>query len=187
MRLNEITVSRKLRRGIEATHSAENIDVPLRQQLKKNGWEFINSGYFSQVYDKLGSPYVLKINTRTDTGFDSFAKFCQKMNSPYLPKIHDRKYFTKNDKTYYIYMIEKLSKCPNALADKIEEITTSIQFHGPLDAYKDFLAQYPGLEQLLITLVREQPDYITHDIGKSNIMFRMSDSMPVIIDPWAVL
>ena len=187
MKLDEITISRKLRRGIEATHSREDIDPSLREQLKKSGWHFIDSGLFSQVYVKEGNPYVLKINTVPDNAFDKFVRYTHRVKSPYLPKIYDRKYFTKKGRTYYIYLIEKLEKCPVELSAAIYDATTSLKYH---DEAGSVIQQYPGLEEIIVKLINDAsilvPDGIV-DIGRGNVMLRPSDNMPVIIDPWAVL
>ena len=192
MKINEITIPRQLRKGIAAAHQSEDIDSSLRTQLRKDGWYFIDSGLFSQVYVNDNKSYVLKINTHPDQAFDKFVKFTKKMKSPYLPKILDRKYFTKNGKVYYLYLIEKLVPCPKEIADTIFSASVQMRLgRGLDDVGREFFSEtYPGLYDFLKTVINAAsilgPDGHV-DVGPRNIMMRPSDKMPVIMDPWAVI
>ena len=173
----------------------------MRELLKKNGWEFADSGYFSGVYVNADKPYVMKINIRPDIGYDKFVKLTKKLNSPYLPKIHDRKYFTKSGQTYYIYLIEKLEQIDPALANDLDTIAREIK-HIPQEIFdadelrfikednRNIDEDYPGLIDLIVTLTYRGPELMGAgghvEIVQDNIMQR-EDGTPVIIDPYAIL
>jgi hypothetical protein len=206
MRIDEITIPRKLRRGVQATHNVTKSEngftvEPMRELLKKTGWEFVNSGYFSGVYVNADKPYVMKINIRPDIGYDKFVKLTKKLNSPYLPKIHDRKYFTKDGKTYYIYLIEKLEECDPALANDINTVAREIEYipQEIFDAEelkfvkednRNIDEDYPRLIDLIVTLTYRGHELMglggIVEIAQDNIMQR-EDGTPVIIDPYATL
>jgi hypothetical protein len=197
MIISEITIPRKMRREIQSTHhprvpnypnSWESNDTDLRQQLRTRGWEFTDSGYFSGVFVNDAKNYILKINYRSDPGFDSFAKLTKRMKSPYLPKIEDRKYFSKNGKTYYIYYIEKLTPCPENTAKNIIALFMILK-DGKNEELPphllSFTNEYPGLLETckkVINFAKITSKIV--DLAGNNIMFRQSNNMPVIIDPF---
>lgn len=189
----EAKIDKNLHAGIVQNHSS------IGEFLKKHGWTEIGSGNFSNVYGSKNKDYILKVNKVEDFGFKTFANFCQKTKSPYLPKISDRKQFVIDGKVYNMYFIEKLHKFNNkAVKEAIVQATICIDSNkkvGSAEALrKEFddmgskllkpLEKYPGLLELILQLGQVCNKTGTwFDFGPDFVMSR--GDIPVLSDPIA--
>ena len=192
MLVSEITIPKKIYKGVTSTHPAIHTQTyeltKMNRKLKELGWILIDFGAFSYVYRNPSKNYVLKINNLPDPAYDKFVKFCQKVNSPYLPKIIDKQTFDADGKEYNLYYIEKLYKLSVSSSRSIREVIDANIRDMPNWQVKhfrsyDLFQKYPGLLEMILRLGNLK-SYGYFDLHPNNIMMR-KDGTPVLIDPFA--
>jgi hypothetical protein len=189
----------------------ENLDW-LKTNLKKLGWEKLDNGGFSYVFENPKKSYVLKINTYEDKGYDKFVQLIKRCRNKHFPRISDRKemHFDspmyENGLTYYVYLIEKLKPIPEPYDQNFSSIIASIidiyrwqdnpnnklmleilQQEYDTDDYAGvylFIKEHPSLVIAAKILGIKAQDWgVGIDMHAKNIMQR-SDGTIVIIDPY---
>ena len=58
-----------------------------KEKMKKLGWTFLSSGYFSSVFINPDKSYVIKMNNKQDRGFAKFVKIIKRNPNKHFPKI----------------------------------------------------------------------------------------------------
>lgn len=77
-------------------------------QIKKDGWSVLGTGYFSHVFEHPAKPYVVKLFTNSPNYMDYLKFVIANQNNPFVPKLRG-KIIRIDDSTNAIRM-EKLAK-----------------------------------------------------------------------------
>jgi len=76
-------------------------------------------GLYSVVFYNPNKSYIIKINKSEDKAFAHYVSIIHGSRNPHFPKISDKKELKIGNETYYIYLIEKLTKVPSKIAHKL--------------------------------------------------------------------
>ena len=163
----------------------------ITKTLESYGWLLVDSGYFSTVYSNRKKNYVLKVNLRTDPGYDKYVRFIKSHRSRYFPVISDKKLLTTVDnQKVYVYLIEKLNsyfithEVPDTIYDIIEILNLDYKnLNNWKRKHSEFMKKYPGLIQLVINLNKQKG--VRLDLQRSSNVMHRRDGTPVITDPYA--
>jgi hypothetical protein len=153
--------------------------------LTNAGYEKIGSGYYADVYHRVGDRWVLKLVATRDHAYKKFVDFCGRYESPHLPIFRGK--FMRVTSDYAAIRMEKLSPLPPG--PKIEKdiyyMALNLRYYnGEYSMLPDnariWGANHPELRDVLQALGRELGE-CCDDICKQNVMFR--DDTYVLIDP----
>lgn len=202
MRLEEYSKPKipvKFSKAAFAYNRGEISEYSMKNKLKNLGWEFLNSGYYSNVYQNPNKPYILKVNSKIDTAYAQYVTLVRKIHNKHFPKISDLKFIELDGKRYYIYLIEKLEPCRDDIKYDLSLILSKIvDYPGSSFAY--FERTYRNKQEVL-DLLKNQPElikvariigkyrsklkvYVENDLHSGNIMQRV-DGTIVITDPYS--
>lgn len=174
----------------------------LKKWLLENNFERIGRGMFSSVYASNTENFVVKVNDGyIDESYINFVDFCQKNNSPHLPKIGKIKKYNN----FYIIFIEKLTPLQdffgmdttatlkffnycidiidsnNDLDFKKDKIIENFKERTTEELSENILKQIIEISILMAKFKKELPDRERLDLHDGNIMLR--GNILVVIDP----
>lgn len=175
-------------------------DADFEYALYNLGWHQLGSGSFSQVYDSPDYPYVIKVSSKKDSGYEQFVGITKQYRNKSFPKIAGP--FDVGG--YNVYVMEKLIPLGEAVSSKDiyvlnqlakwwenghtghSVVTPEIQKLG-----KDLADKYgKSFIQAMLILRKEKLQGTAFDMVASqkgtrlNIMRRPSTGELVIIDPF---
>ena len=166
----------------------ERIRNELYKKLEKLGWIFVAEGSYSAVFTNPKKSYILKVNKRTDRGFDRFVEIVHKFRNKHFPVISNEQHLGDQS----IYFIEKLQKMPNnltaeALTDLCDDLISYAKYdEANYKPHSDFTKNYMKKNPELViacNIIGENSREMDIDMHMGNIMMR-KDGTLVIIDPF---
>jgi hypothetical protein len=177
-----------------------NLNI-LYRLMKKQGWKKIGAGAFAIVFSNPEKPYVVKITTIPDLGYDHYVQSIKKFRNKHFPKISDRKEISydfndplTNDKEtikFFIYFIEKLYAIDGRIKYSLASELYDIAFESYANQkeikniHNNYIKNDPSLfKAAQIVGKMAQNKYFEIDIHAGNIM-RREDGTIVITDPYA--
>lgn len=174
----------------------------LADWLYENNFEKIGRGLFSSVFASQTENFVVKVNRgNIDESYIKFVEFCQKNNSPHLPKMGKIKKYDN----FYIIFVEKLKPMEdffgmgemstwkffnycidiiNSTNDdefKKEKIKEAFNKRTNYSLNENILEQIFEISFLMSKFLKELPDRNMLDLHSGNIMLRGNNL--VVIDP----
>lgn len=162
----------------------------LQATLKRNGWTYLDEGYYSTVFSNPNKSFVLKINTKPDTGYERYVSVIKKHKNKHFPIISDMKVVKIDHKNLYVYLIEKLTKLTSIQAMIYSDFFSSI-IRRPYKSLDDiFNYDVPTIFKTDPSLVRalrivgQCAEDSGLDMHGGNIMQRTNGTI-VITDPYS--
>lgn len=162
--------------------------------LKKQGYELLGDGAFSDVFAKPGEKFVLKVIRRNanEDCYLQYVKALQGKTNPHFPKIgRIREYKTEAGMTWYVIPVERLKRvtppvfrkrpdCIFAYSYEAYSKPASLKNVHPVD-YDEMVEKYPQLVEALKFIHSTFTGQCDMDLHSGNMMLR-GDTL-VLTDP----
>lgn len=109
----------------------------VNQILMAAGYKRLGTGMFAAVYEKPGSPYVLKVFSAKDNAYQDFIKLAKEhQDNPHFPKFYGK--LLRITKNYFAIRMEKLSVFdPHHFGEKAYALFDYIQDGQPVAELND--------------------------------------------------
>lgn len=162
------------------------------QRLRAAGYKQIGDGSYAEVYQKPGSPYVLKLFSDSDKAFLAFVALAKAHPNPHFPVFRGQ-LITASD-NYYALRMELLTEFPDNLIDPVLWPIHSYMFGigknpesypflqtSQYQEHIHWIEDHPSVKQACDLMHRYLSGQFTFDLKADNVMMR-GDTI-VFVDP----